>query len=583
MTQKPLYEQQYQNWLDSTIIDEASKAELRAIAGNKNELEDRFYQDLEFGTAGLRGKIGAGTNRMNEYIIARATDAFAKVIKSFGDEFAAKGVAIAYDCRLFSKEFSLTAALVLASHGIKSYVFDALRPTPELSFAIRRLGAAGGINVTASHNPKNYNGYKVYWQEGSQIKDDIANLILAEINSIKSFEEVSYLSEKEKYTEQYALENGLLEYIGSEIDDEFLANAKAQSLNDEALDKDIKIVYTPLNGAGNILVRRILSERGFKNVYVVKEQELPDGTFPTIEYPNPEDTRAFEYSIKLGKEKDADLLIATDPDCDRVAIMVKHYGKYEEINGNQAGVILIHYILSQMNEKKLIKPDSIIVKSIVTAEMGTLIAKKYGVEMVDVLTGFKNIFAVQNELDRTKAKTMIMGYEESIGYAVGTFVRDKDAVTSSMMFAEAAAFYRAQGKTLIDVLNELYEEFGYHREDTVSIVMEGITGQQQIAKMMEQYRTAYPRQIADMRLARYIDYRTQESLDIATGAVSKVDIEKQNAIKFQFECGSWYALRPSGTEPKIKIYACTRAETNEKSVQKLSDLKETVLAELKKI
>ena len=254
MTQKPLYEQQYQNWLDSTIIDEASKAELRAISGNKAEVEDRFYQDLEFGTAGLRGKIGAGTNRMNEYIIARATDAFAKVIKSFGDEFAAKGVAIAYDCRLFSKEFSLTAALVLASHGIKSYVFDALRPTPELSFAIRRLGAAGGINVTASHNPKNYNGYKVYWQEGSQIKDDIANLILAEINNIKSFEEVKYLAEKEKYTEQYALENGLLEYIGSEIDDEFLANAKAQSLNDESLDKDIKIVYTPLNGAGNILV-----------------------------------------------------------------------------------------------------------------------------------------------------------------------------------------------------------------------------------------------------------------------------------------------------------------------------------------
>ena len=322
---------------------------------------------------------------------------------------------------------------------------------------------------------------------------------------------------------------------------------------------------------------------GKEKIQQVKEQELPDGTFPTIEYPNPEDTRAFEYSIKLGKEKDADLLIATDPDCDRVAIMVKHDGKYEEINGNQAGVILIHYILSQMNEKNLIKPDSIIVKSIVTAEMGTLIAKKYGVEMVDVLTGFKNIFAVQNELDRTKAKTMIMGYEESIGYAVGTFVRDKDAVTSSMMFAEAAAFYRAQGKTLIDVLNELYEEFGYHREDTVSIVMEGITGQQQIAKMMEQYRTAYPREIADMKLARYIDYRTQEELDIATGTVSKVNIEKQNAIKFQFECGSWYALRPSGTEPKIKIYACTRAETNEKSVQKLADLKETVLAELKKI
>lgn len=581
--QKPLYEQQYQNWLNSTIIDETSKNELRAIAGDKNEIEDRFYQDLEFGTAGLRGKMGVGTNRMNEYIIARATDAFAKVIKSFGDEFASKGVAIAYDCRLFSKEFSLTTALVLASHGIKAYVFDALRPTPELSFAIRRLGAAGGINVTASHNPKNYNGYKVYWQEGSQIKDDIADMILAEIKNIKSFEDIKFLAEKEKYTQQYALENGLLEYIGSQIDDEFIAKAKAQSLNDDSLDKNIKIVYTPLNGAGNILVRRILAERGFENVYVVKEQELPDGNFPTVEYPNPEDTRAFEYSIKLGKDKDADLLIATDPDCDRVAIMVKHQGKYQEINGNQAGVLLIHYILSQMDSKNLIKPNSIIVKSIVTAEMGTLIAQKYKVEMVNVLTGFKNIFAVQNELDKTKDKTMIMGYEESIGYAVGTFVRDKDAVTSAMLFAEAAAFYSAEGKTLVDVLNDLYQEFGYHKEDTVSLVMEGISGQQKIAKIMEEYRSAYPKQIADMKLSKYIDYRLQEELDIGSGKISKIDIEKQNAMKFQFECGSWYALRPSGTEPKIKIYACTRADTKEKAEEKLAILKETVLAELKKI
>lgn len=581
--EKPLYDQQYQNWLNSTIIDETSKNELRAIEGDKNEIEDRFYQDLEFGTAGLRGKMGAGTNRMNQYIIARATDAFAKVIKSFGDEFASKGLVIAYDCRLFSKEFSLTAALVLASHGIKAYLFDALRPTPELSFAIRKLGAAGGINVTASHNPKNYNGYKVYWQEGSQIKDDIADMILAEIKKIKNFEDIKFLAQKEKYTQQYALENGLLEYIGSQIDDEFIAKAKAQSLNDDSLNKNIKIVYTPLNGAGNILVRRILAERGFENVYVVKEQELPDGNFPTVEYPNPEDVRAFEYSIKLGKEKDADLLIATDPDCDRVAIMVKHQGKYQEINGNQAGVLLIHYILSQMDSKNLIKPNSIIVKSIVTAEMGTLIAQKYGVEMVNVLTGFKNIFAVQNELDKTKDKTMIMGYEESIGYAVGTFVRDKDAVTSAMLFAEAAAFYSAEGKTLVDVLNDLYQEFGYHKEDTVSLVMEGITGQQKIAKIMEEYRSAYPKQIADMKLSKYIDYRLQEELDIGSGHISKIDIEKQNAMKFQFECGSWYALRPSGTEPKIKIYACTRADTKEKAEEKLAILKETVLAELKKI
>lgn len=582
MTSNKTYKDQYQLWLDSSIIDAQTKSELRAIT-DEAEIEDRFYQDLEFGTAGLRGKIGAGTNRMNEYIIARATDAFAKVIKSQGEEFAKKGVAIAYDCRLFSKEFSLTAALVLASHGIKTYLFDALRPTPELSFAIRRLGAAGGINVTASHNPKNYNGYKVYWQEGSQIKDDIADQILAEINKINSFEEVEFLANRTKYTEAYALSNNLLEYIGSEIDDEFVKEVKAQSLNDEALKKDINIVYTPLNGAGNILVRRVLAERGFANVHIVKEQELPDGTFPTIEYPNPEDTKAFEYSLKLGEKVAADILIATDPDCDRVAIMVKHNGQYIALNGNQAGVILIHYILSQMHAQNKIKPNSLIVKSIVTAEMGTLIAQKYGVEMQSVLTGFKNIFAIQNALDITKDKHMIMGYEESIGYAVGTFVRDKDAVTSSMMFAEACAYYMAQGKTLIDVLENLYKEFGYHKEDTISIVQEGITGQQKIAQMMEEYRKLYPTQIGEMKLLKYTDYRTQEELNLATKAVSKVDIEKQNAVKFQFECGSWYALRPSGTEPKIKIYVCSRGENAENATKKLEYLKSRVVTELNKI
>lgn len=582
MTSNKTYKENYKLWLESSIIDDTTKEELKKIT-DETEIEDRFYQDLEFGTAGLRGKIGAGTNRMNEYIIARATDAFAKVIKSKGEEFSKKGVAIAYDCRLFSKEFSLTAALVLASHGIKTYLFDALRPTPELSFAIRKLGAAGGINVTASHNPKNYNGYKVYWQEGSQIKDDIADQILSEINKINGFEEVMFLSNREKYTEEYAISNGLLEYIGNVIDDAFVKEVKAQSLNDDILKKDINIVYTPLNGAGNVLVRRVLAERGFSNVHVVKEQELPDGTFPTIEYPNPEDTRAFEYSLKLGKDINADLLIATDPDCDRVAVMVKHKDEYVSLNGNQAGVILIHYILSQMNEKNMIKPNSLIVKSIVTAEMGTLIAQKYGVEMQSVLTGFKNIFAVQNALDITKDKHMIMGYEESIGYAVGTFVRDKDAVTSSMMFAEACAYYMSEGKTLIDILEELYKEFGYHKEDTISIVQEGITGQQKIAQMMEEYRKLYPKQIGEMKLLKYIDYRTQEELNLSTNEISKVDIEKQNAVKFQFECGSWYALRPSGTEPKIKIYVCSRGIDDKDASQKLEDLKTTVISELNKI
>lgn len=583
MSEQTKYEIQYQNWLNSSIIDENTKKELLELQENRSEIEDRFYQDLEFGTAGLRGKLGAGTNRMNKYIIARTTDAFAKVILSFGKEFADKGVVIAYDCRLFSEEFSLTAALVLASHGIKTYLFDALRPTPELSYAIRELGAAGGINVTASHNPKDYNGYKVYWQEGSQIKDLIADKILEEINKTKSFEDIKYLSYKEKYTKEYALENGLLEYIGSEIDKKFLELVKSQALNQDNLDKNINIIYTPLNGAGNILVRKVLDERGFKNVHVVKEQELPDGTFPTIDYPNPEDTRAFEYSLKLAKQVGGQLLIATDPDCDRVALLVLHKGEYVPLNGNQAGVILINYILSQMNEKKLIKPNSLIVKSIVTAEMGSLIAKKYNVEMISVLTGFKNIYAIQNELDITKDRTMIMGYEESIGYGIGTFVRDKDGVTSAMMFAEAAAYYKKQGLTLIDVLNSLFEEFGYHKEDTTSIVLEGISGQQKIVQMMESYRNIYPKQIGDMKLSKYMDYRLQQELDIESSNTSTIEIESQNALKFKFECGSWYALRPSGTEPKIKIYICTRAESAEKADIKLLKMKETILSELNKI
>lgn len=577
------YKQRYQKWLDSAVIDQATKEELKGIAGDDKEIQERFYQDLEFGTAGLRGKLGAGSNRMNEYIIARATHAFAQVILDEGAAFANKGVVIAHDPRLFSKEFALTAALTFASNGIKAYLFEDLRPTPELSFAVRYLNCAGGLNITASHNPKDYNGYKVYWTEGTQIKDDIADTILDQIGQLREFEMVPFFAQREKFTKEWALEQGLLEYVGKEIDDAYIEAVLSLSLNDQALDKSLKIVYTPLNGAGNIPVRRVLRERGFENVYVVKEQEMPDGTFPTIEYPNPEDTRAFEYSLKLGKEVGGELLIATDPDCDRIAIIALHNGEYVEINGNQAGYLLVYYILSQMAEQGKIWEDALIVKSIVTSELGGIIAKKYNVDVVDVLTGFKNISGVQNELDKTGDRKMIMGWEESIGYAVGTFVRDKDGVSAAMLFAEAAAYYKNKGLTLIDQLEEIFKEFGYHLDDTVSIVLEGIEGQQRISRMMTQYREMYPAQIGEMKLAEYIDYKTSENKNVNTGEITPVEVEKQNAIKFKFEDGSWYALRPSGTEPKIKIYMNAVDKNKEIAEKKLAQIKELVIAELQKI
>ncbi len=576
--------ERYQLWLDSSVIDEQTKAELRALSGDEKEIKERFYKELEFGTAGLRGKLGAGANRMNEYIIARATDAFAKVILSEGEEFAKRGAVIAHDPRLFSKEFALTAALVFASNGIKAYLFEDLRPTPELSFAVRHLGCAAGVNITASHNPKDYNGYKVYWQEGSQIKDDIANRILAEIDKIDRFEKVEYLSNKEKYSKEWAIENKLLEIVGKKIDDAYIEAVKSLSMNDEDLDKSIKIVYTPLNGAGNIPVRRVFDEMRYQNVYVVKEQEMPDGTFPTIEYPNPEDTRAFEYSLNLAKEIGGELLIATDPDCDRIAIIALHNKEYVEINGNQAGYILVHYILSQMAEQNKIWDHALIVKSIVTSDLGAKIAAKYGVATKSVLTGFKNISGVQNELDlEGKGRKMIMGWEESIGYAVGTFVRDKDGVSASMLFAEAAAYYKKRGKTLIDLLEDLFQEFGYHLDDTVSIVLEGIEGQERIARMMKEYREVYPNQIGEMKLHKYLDYKISEEIDVNSGEKSVIDVEKQNAIKFIMDDTSWYALRPSGTEPKIKIYMNTVGKTRSEAEKKLKEMKEFVVAELQKI
>ncbi|WP_068268330.1 phospho-sugar mutase [Caviibacter abscessus] len=566
------YMTKYTNWLNYGGLDEDLKAQLENIKGDESEIKDRFYQELVFGTAGLRGKLGAGTNRMNRLVIARATKALAEVIKSHGEEAVKKGIVIAYDCRIMSPEFAKEAATIMASEGIKTYLFESLRPTPELSFAVRYLKCTSGINITASHNPKEYNGYKVYWDEGSQIKDDIASQVLEQMQKLDLF------SDYKKLSFEKAKESGILEIIGAEVDRAYYEEVKKQSLrSDELLDKSIRIVYTPLNGAGNKGVRTVLDEMGYKNIFVVPEQENPDGHFPTIGYPNPEFVSVFEYADKLCEKVDGEVIIATDPDSDRLAVEVNHKGEIIPLNGNQTGVLLIHYLVSSLAENGQMPKNPIIVKSIVTGEMGTAVCKKYGVEMVSVLTGFKNICALSNLYSKTKEKTYIFGYEESVGYNIGTFVRDKDGVTASLILAEMAAFYKKQGKTLIDVLYELFEEFGYYKEKGISIVLEGVEGQQRISRMMKEFRNIYPKQILDTQVKEITDYEMQVVIDYKSGTKKAIDTEKQNAFKVTYEDGSWYTLRPSGTEPKIKLYLYVKDEKEEVSQHKLEEFERVVL------
>ncbi|EGO88840.1 phospho-sugar mutase [Clostridium botulinum C] len=556
----------YQQWLNNDYIDLKTKEELESIKENKEEIQDRFYKNLEFGTAGLRGKLGAGSNRMNVYNISKVTQGIADFIKEKGQEYMDRGVAIAYDVRHFSKEFSKTAALVLAANGIKAYLFEDIRPTPELSFTIRKLHTAAGIIITASHNPKEYNGYKVYWEDGAQVLSTIADAMTEKINEIKNFKDVKIIDEKE------ALDKGLLIILGKDIDDDYIEKVKSLSIRDN-IDKNIKIVYSPLNGTGNIPVRRVLKERGFTNIIVVPEQENPDPDFSTVGYPNPEDTKAFKYSEALGKKVDADLLIATDPDCDRLAIEVKDSnGEYVPFNGNQTGTILIKYIVEGMNEKGTLPKNGSIVKSIVTGDLGKVIAEKYGVKTFEALTGFKNICGRIPKFESTGEYEFIFGYEESIGYNASTFVRDKDGVSSSMLLCEAAAYYKSIGKTLIDVLNEIFEEYGYYKEKQISLVLEGIEGQQRIERMMKEYRKSYPNEIGTMKLKKCIDFLNGYE-----------DIGASNVLKFYLDDGSWYAVRPSGTEPKIKIYLYTKADTSEKAENNLKVMEDVIISKLNSI
>lgn len=530
------YLDKYQQWLNSDFIDEETKNELLAIKDNDEEIKDRFYRDLEFGTAGLRGKMGAGLNRMNKYVISRAAQALANVIIKHGSDAMEKGVAISYDVRYGSSDYAKITAGVLAANNIKSYIYSEMMPTPMLSFAIRYYHTISGVMVTASHNPQVYNGYKVYWQEGSQILDDIADQIAGEIDKIE-------FSQIKMFTFEQALNSGYANYIGNDCIEEYYRLVLGLSIHDD-IDKDINISYSPLHGTGNKPVRHILKERGFKNVFVVPEQEQPDPKFSTATYPNPEFEHVFEYSKKNGLKNNCDILIATDPDCDRLALCVRdNTGNYQFVNGNKIGALLTNYIFSNRYQLKTLPKNAALVKSIVTGDLSKVIASKYGVTTIETLTGFKNICGKANEFDETKEYTYVLGYEESIGYCYGTFVRDKDGVSAAMMICEMAAYYKKQGLSLLDVLDNLYSEFGYYNERQYSFELEGITGQKQIQAIVKHYRELPLKNIDNLELVEVVDYL--EGIN---------DLPKQNCLKYVYNDGSWFSLRPSGTEPKLKVY-----------------------------
>lgn len=560
------YRKKYEYWLNCPIIDEKTKEELKAIQDNEEEIKDRFYKNLEFGTAGLRGKMGAGSNRLNRYVIAQACQGLANVIKSFGQKAMDRGVAISYDVRYGSSEYAKISAAVLAANGIKSYIYDTLKPTPMLSYAIRKLNTISGIMVTASHNPQAYNGYKVYWEEGSQILDDIADKVALEIEKLTNFEDIKMISFEE------ALESSYANYIPKEVEEAYFKEVLNLSIHDD-IDKDLRITYSPFNGCGNLPVREILKRRGFKNVFVVKEQELPDPEFTTARYPNPENEAVFELAKKQGLEDKADILIGTDPDCDRLALCVNDgTGNFVFMNGNRIGALLTYYIFDNLYNLNKLPKNPVLVKSIVTGDLSKEIGLKYGVKTIETLTGFKNICGVANELEKTKEGTYILGYEESIGYCYGDFVRDKDGVSAAMMLAEMAAYYKKKGKNLIEVLDEIFKTFGYYNERQCAIEIEGISGQQIIKAIVEDFRNEPLNEIADFKLVKTIDY----SLGVD-------NLPKQNCLKYHYDNKSWFALRPSGTEPKLKVYLYSKAYSAKESTTILDKMEKAIRAKMDKI
>lgn len=556
------YKDIYNEWMESSYFDEDIKDELRGIADDENEIKERFYKSLEFGTGGLRGIIGAGTNRINIYTVRKATRGICRYIdRKFGEEGKSRGVVIAHDSRRMSREFCEEAAATLAAYGVKAFVFDSLRATPILSFAVRHLNCQMGIVITASHNPKEYNGYKVYSSYGGQICVDEANEIIGEINSIESLDNIKVGS-----FDSY-LESGMITVLDDDVDNAFneavLSQIRDKKMVSENGDK-LRIIYTPIHGTGNVPVRRALKDAGFKDVTVVKEQELPDSNFSTVKYPNPEEREVFNIAINMAKESNADLIIGTDPDCDRVGIVVRdNNGEYVVLNGNQTGALIVNYLFSKMDEDGTIPEKSVIIKTIVTSELGAAIAEHYGAEVVNTLTGFKFIGEKIHEYEdfESVVKNFVIGYEESYGYLVGTHARDKDAVVSSLLVSEAALYYKLKGMTLYDALMEIYAKFGYYKEALKSITLKGIDGVEKIAEIMKSFRNDDIDSIAGVKVDRKLDYK--EGID---------GLPKADVLKFVLEDKSWIAIRPSGTEPKIKFYFGVCGDSNEASDNKIEAL-----------
>ncbi len=563
----------FQLWTSNDYFDEKTRAELEAIKDNEKEIEDRFYRELEFGTGGMRGVIGAGTNRINKYTVRKAAQGLANYIKKQGN--GQKSVAIAYDSRRCSDEFALETALVMAGNGIKAYLFDELRPTPELSFAVRYLKCDGGVVITASHNPKEYNGFKAYGNDGCQLPPKESDEVIEEVNAITDITSIVPMNYDE------ALAKGLLAIIGKEVDDAYIEEVKKSQVNPELTlkyGKDTKIIYTPLHGTGNKPVRRILREIGFENVLVVKEQELPDPEFSTVKYPNPEEKAAFEIAINLAKKEDVDLIIGTDPDADRMGVVVRDAnGEYITLTGNQSGCLMLDYILSQKKERGELPENAFVVKTIVSSELARKIAENYNVEIIDVLTGFKFIGEKIKLLDDTGKKKFMFGFEESYGYLSGTYARDKDAVNATMLIAEVFAYYKSRGMNLYEGLIELFEKYGYVKEGIESFTLKGKEGLEKIASAMETLRNNSPESFGEYKVKSIADYEKSFTRDLTTGSTEAIDMPKSNVLYYRMTTGHWFCIRPSGTEPKIKIYFGISSDSLENAEKELSKFKNEIL------
>ncbi len=568
------YKDVYEEWLESPDFDEETKAELLSIKDDEAEIEDRFYQELEFGTAGLRGVLGAGTNRMNKYTVGKATQGLANYILEQGTQD--KGVVISYDSRRMSPEFSKQTALILNANGIKTYLFEKLRPVPELSFAVRELGCTAGIMITASHNPPKYNGYKVYWDDGSQIVAPRDKDIIGKVRAVEHYSEIKTT------TEEDAREKGLFNVVGTEMDDKYISVLKKHIINPEIMKqegKKLKVVYTPLHGTGNQIAERLLNELGMENVYVVPEQKDPDGEFPTVSYPNPEDKKAFKLALELAKKVDADVVLATDPDADRLGIYAKDTatGEYMDYTGNMSALLIAEYRISQMKEKGILPSNGMIITTIVSSNLTRAIAKEYGLECIEVLTGFKNIGAIMKKAEENKDKTYVFGFEESYGCLIGDYARDKDGIAAVMALCEAACYYSSKGKTLWDAMNEIYKKYGYYIETQVAIVKEGSSGAQEIKNMMTKMRNTKVEQIGKYKVTEFKDIEQDINKNMITGEVTSTNLPKSNVLYYELENNSWCCIRPSGTEPKIKLYMGVRADTQEEAQKDIEKLKQAMV------